>query len=82
MQYVVVSVFDLAVGAYGRPAFVVSKGVAVRSFQDEVRRVAPENQMNTHPGDFCLQFLGFFDDSCGRFVQNDPEILCRGADCL
>ena len=82
MKYIVVAVFDAAAGAYARPAFVGSKGIAVRSFQDEVRREAPDNQMHSHPMDFVLYFLGFYDDILGSFECGVPVILLRGSDCL
>lgn len=64
----VVSVFDLAAVAYGRPVFVPALGLALRSFQDECGRIAPDNNMNAHPGDFQLFHMGSFDDSLGVFT--------------
>jgi len=84
MQMVVVSIFDIAAGVYSRPVFVGSKGLAVRSFQDECRRVAPDggNAMNSHPEDFNLFLLGTFDDVTGKFCNEDlPALLFRGSDC-
>ena len=57
MKLLACSVFDAAVGAYGRPFFVQTKGVAVRSFMDEVSRPShPDNpnMVGTHPDDFAL----------------------------
>ena len=34
MKMVIVTILDTAAGAYGRPAFVASEGVAIRQFQD------------------------------------------------
>lgn len=65
MRYVVVSIYDRAVAAYSRPAFVRSEGEAIRVFSDEVNRKAPDNPMHVHPEHFVLFFCGyFFDDSC------------------
>lgn len=65
-----VSVYDHASALFGRPAFVRTRGEAVRSFQDEVNRPSSGDQpnaLNAHAGDFALYFLGMFDDSSGRF---------------
>lgn len=81
MVQIVVSVRDSASGLFGRPVFVVSRGQAIRSFQDEVQRVDPQNDMNRHPSDFELFELARFDDNSGRFVGNDdPVLLIRGKD--
>lgn len=80
MRFVVVSVYDVAAGAFGRPAFCAAIGVALRSFQDEVNRNAPDNEVFRHPEDFILYHLGSYDDSNGRFDQLDiPKELGRGA---
>ena len=44
MKMIVVSIKDRAADAYGRPFYVPSVGVAIRSFQDEVNRAAEDNQ--------------------------------------
>jgi len=81
MQLIVVSVFDNAAAAYGRPVFVAARGQAVRSFTDEIQRTDASNEMAKHPEDFELYELGVFDDSTGRFsAQSDPTLLVRGKD--
>ena len=81
MQYVVCAVLDAAVGAFNRPFFVQSTGVAVRSFRDEVNRAEPDNPMHRHPDDFTLYNLGTWDDSNARFTPvADPEVLARAKD--
>jgi hypothetical protein len=53
----------------------------LRSFQDEVSRQAPDNVMASHPSDFELFELGFFDDSVGSFEINEvPRSLMRAKD--
>lgn len=82
-KLVVVSVFDSAAQAFGRPVFVPSTGVAIRSFMDEVNRQAPDNQMYLHPDDFTLYYIADFDESDSVFVNvDDPSIrmLMRGKD--
>ena len=65
MINIICSVKDRAADAFGRPLFVASKGIALRSFTDEVNRAAEDNQMYNHPDDFDLYELGTFDDSTG-----------------
>lgn len=79
MQMVVCSIRDRAAEAYGRPFFLPSVGVAIRSFQDEVNRRAEDNQVYQHPDDFDLFELGSFDDSSGKFVLHEsPKQVAMG----
>lgn len=79
MKLVLCSVKDRAADAYGRPMFVSSVGVAIRSFSDEVNRKDPENQLFNHPDDFDLYELGEFDDNTGLFALHDaPKLLSLG----
>lgn len=81
MKMVVVSVYDGAAQAFGRPVFVNSVGQAIRSFQDEVQRNASDNDLFKHPEDFTLYHLGAFDDNLGVFEQvGSPAVLLRGKD--
>lgn len=65
MINIICSVKDRAADAFGRPLFVPSVGLAIRSFSDEVNRQADDNQMYHHSDDFDLFELGIFDDSTG-----------------
>ena len=79
MKLNICSVKDRAADAYGRPMFVPSIGVAIRSFTDEVNRNDPENNLHNHPDDFDLYDLGVFDDQTGMFTLHDqPTQLCLG----
>ncbi|AXH75707.1 MAG: nonstructural protein [Microviridae sp.] len=82
MDYRIFSVFDVALGAYGRPMFLQSKGQAVRSFSDEVNRRADDNQMNRHPEDFQLFDLGSFSEDTGLFLTIAPERIALAADLI
>jgi len=84
MKQVVVSVFDRASEAFGRPVFVPAKAAAIRSFTDEVNRDDPANDLRRHPDDFDLYILGEFDDSKGIFLTDDsyPAVLVRGKDVV
>lgn len=72
MIQVIVAVYDSAAACYGRPVFSASLGLAVRSFTDEVNRVADENPMNKHSKDFVLFEIGSYDDGVGRITPVDP----------
>jgi len=79
MKLVLCSVKDRAADAYGRPMFVPSSGVAIRSFSDEVNRAADDNQLHNHPDDFDLYEFGVFDDNTGQFeIYELPKLLSLG----
>ena len=79
MKLVLCSVKDRAADAYGRPMFVPSTGVAIRSFSDEINRAAEDNQLYNHPDDFDLFEFGEFDDNTGKFdLHEEPKLLSLG----
>lgn len=79
MINVICSVKDRAADAFGRPLFVPSVGLAIRSFTDEVNRKADDNQMYAHADDFDLFELGTFDDSTGVIeCHPQPKQLALG----
>jgi hypothetical protein len=81
MLSVIVSVKDSAAEAFGRPMYLQSLGVAIRSFTDEVNREDKDNQLYQHPDDFDLYELGVFDDSLGRYeLRDNPTVIVRGKD--
>lgn len=86
MALVVCSVYDKAAEAFGRPFFVPAKGLALRSFIDEVNRKPSEgapNSMNAYPQDYALYHLGDFDELQGRFTNLEvPERLLEGSTVL
>lgn len=65
MIQIIVSVKDRMAEAFGRPFFVPSVGLAIRSFSDEVNRQDKDNQMFHHSDDFDLFELGTYDDATG-----------------
>lgn len=73
MRLFVVAVYDRALGAFARPAFVPSIGVAKRSFGDEVNN--PESEMFKHPEHYELHHLGIFDDEAGVFSEKPTDTL-------
>lgn len=79
MKIQIVAVLDRAADAFGRPLFVNAIGQAIRSFQDEINRPAPDNTMNSHPEDYDLYHLGEYDDNTGRITSLDePKQIAIG----
>jgi len=79
MKQIICTVKDRAADAYGRPMFVPSTGVAIRSFSDEINRNNADNQLFNHPDDFDLYELGEFDDNTGLFALHEqPKLLSLG----
>jgi len=79
MKQIICTVKDRAADAYGRPMFVPSAGVAIRSFSDEINRNNADNQLYNHPDDFDLYELGEFDDNTGLFTLHEqPKLLSLG----
>jgi len=74
MIQLIFSVKDRAADAFGRPLFVPSAGLAIRSFSDEVNRDAADNQMFHHSDDFDLYELGSFDDSTGMITSHPQPV--------
>lgn len=66
MKFEVFSVRDSAANAFGRPFFLPTIGVAIRSFADQVN-ASDAGDLFSHPEDFELFHCGQFDDSNGLF---------------
>ena len=80
MIQVIISVKDTAAQAFGRPVFVPTTAVGVRSFRDEVNRKDSSDDMARHPDDFELYELGTFDDSTGIIEIVSPRLVARAKD--
>lgn len=79
MIQIICAVKDRAADAFGRPLFVPSVGLAIRSFSDEVNRSDSENQMFNHSDDFDLYEIGSFDDNTGIIeCHQQPKLLSLG----
>lgn len=76
MNMVVVCVRDLVADVYLPPAFVHSRGAAVRSFGDEVNK--KDSPLNSHPEDYELLCLGEWNDKTGLFQTGVPESIALG----
>lgn len=77
--FVMVAIYDAKVEAFSRPQFVRSRGEALRSFTDEVNRVAADNPLNAHPEDFALYYLGLYADEAGGFEIPDKPVKLQDA---
>lgn len=72
---------DGALGAYTRPFFVPSKGIAIRAFTDEVNN--PQSDFFKHPTDYELYHLGDWDDQFARFdLLPQPVSVVRAQDVM
>lgn len=63
---------DRQVDAFNRPFFVPARGLAIRSFTDEVNRDAKDNPMFNHPADFELFEVGSYDEETAQFETLSP----------
>lgn len=79
MKYFVCAVRDAALNAFNRPFFSPSRGIAQRSFGDEVNRSGSE--MHGHPEDYELWCFGEWDDE-GEFLLNGRERIVRALDVV
>ena len=80
MKYVLVAVFDSAVGTYMPPFAQRSIGEALRSFQVACRD--DKTAMAQHPSDYALYLLAEFDDESGVVdeLAIPPRLLMRAAE--
>lgn len=82
MRYNVYSIRDRAADVFGQPFFLPTNGVAIRVFSDEVNRADGNNNLNKHPEDFDLYYLGSFDDNDGSFDLCKPQQIAIGKDLV
>lgn len=79
----VFAVRDRQAQAYGNPFFMHTKGLAIRSFTQEVTRKDASNMLNLHPEDFDLYCLGSYDDSDGMLHPlTPPECVIQGTQAI
>lgn len=83
MKQVIVAVRDSAADVFGRPYFVPTAGVAIRSFTDEVNRQADDNSFSKHPKDFALYEIGVYDDATAMIeCHAQPKLLINADQCF
>lgn len=71
MKLLVFAIFDGAAGAYLRPMFVPSNGMAIRAFQGEAND--PKSMIYKHPDQFTLFEIGTYDDNTGSLESIVPK---------
>lgn len=76
MKLLAFAVHDAASGLYGTPMFLISKGLALRSFSDECNN--PQSIINKHAGDYTLFQIGEYDEESGVMTPITP-LSCGNA---
>lgn len=72
---------DQAIEAFSQPFFVQAQGQAVRMFMDESKN--EQSQINRHPADFELWYLGDFDEQTGAITAAaNIERVARAIDFI
>ena len=72
---------DQAIEAFSQPFFVQAQGQAVRMFMDESKN--EQSQINRHPADFELWYLGEFDEQTGTITgATNIERVARAIDFI
>ena len=81
MKLLIVAIRDAASESYLQPQFVQTRGLALRSFGDEVNSQREGNLLNTHPEHFSLYEIGKFDPHTGRIdAPAEPEFITKATD--
>ncbi|AKI26887.1 packaging protein [Gokushovirinae Bog5712_52] len=74
MKLAIYSLFDRAVGVYGRPMFAPAYGAVLRDLKRAVNENSQDNLV-MHAADFDLVFCGTFEDSsCVFSLLPVPEL--------
>lgn len=72
---------DQAIEAFSQPFFVQAQGQAVRMFMDESKN--EKSQINRHPADFELWYIGEFDEQTGAITgAANIERVARAIDFI
>ena len=72
---------DQAIEAFSQPFFVQAQGQAVRMFMDETKN--EQSQINRHPADFELWYIGEFDEQTGTVTAApNVERVARATDFI
>ena len=67
----VYSILDIKSGIYSRPMFVLKKGMMLREFQDIAND--KNHPIGKHPEDYCLYYIGQYDDEKGVLIPADKH---------
>lgn len=71
MHVLVYSVFDIKAKQFQRPFYSLTRGTAIRDFQDAVND--PQTSLNKYPDDFTLFEIGTFDDTNGELIPHETK---------
>lgn len=82
MKRIVVAVRDRAMDMFMQPFMVPTVGVAIRSFADEMNKHDAEAVMSKHPEDYDLYQIAVFDESTGKYSENEPRQIAVGKDMV
>lgn len=75
------TIYDSAAQSYSNPVYMIGRGVAFRSFQDEVAK--PDSRFHQHPDDYTLFELGSFDDQTATFIfHKAPEKVAMAREVI
>ena len=70
------AIYDEKLEAYNRPFFLISDGVAIRAFQDEINN--KESELSKHPEDYDLYKIGEYNEETGNITPNEPVLIGTG----
>lgn len=73
MQHLMFAIYDSKTEAYSKPFYSLTKGEAIRTFQDAVN--SPDSMFYKHPGDFTLFNIGSYDDDKATLDNGNHENL-------
>lgn len=74
----VYSVYDEVSGLFGFPVLFPRDAVATRNFGDIIG--SDGTVLHSHPADFSLKRIGFFDEHTGELISTPVVIVARGSD--
>lgn len=74
MIHFLCAVKDLAANTYGLPFAVVHPSQALRTFQQQIERNAPDNPYFTHPEHWELWQIGKYDDAGATITQDRRQL--------
>lgn len=70
-------VYDMAAEAYLQPFFLPTKGLALRAFEEAVKK--PGTPLSRWPSQFALYRIATFDDLSASFEALPPVQLALGS---
>lgn len=72
---------DDVMAIYNNPFAQINDATAIRSFNNELERGGPDSLFSSHPADFSLYRIGYFDNESGCLtVEPVPTLVIAGRD--